>query len=109
MTIFPRPNWRREGCECLSDSGNVLTVDKRVPLTDAQISATLFGIKGGPVMLGDDIDRINEERLDLIRKVFPRLPECTRATSSCAPRRAWPWRTRWDYDGSPRTARTNRC
>ncbi len=62
----------------ISDSGNVLTVDKPIPLTDAQISATIFGINGGPVMLGDDIDRISEERLDLIRKLFPRLPECAR-------------------------------
>ncbi len=62
----------------ISDSGNVLTVDKPIPLPDAQISATLFGINGGPVMLGDDIDRISEERLDLIRKVFPRLAECAR-------------------------------
>lgn len=62
----------------LSDSGNVLTVDKPIPLPDAQISATIFGINGGPVMLGDDIDRISEERLSLIRKVFPRLPECAR-------------------------------
>ncbi len=62
----------------LADSGNVLTVDKPVPLADAQISATIFGINGGPVMLGDDIDRISEERLAIIRRVFPRLPECAR-------------------------------
>ncbi len=62
----------------LADSGNVLTVDKPVPLADAQISATIFGINGSPVMLGDDIDRISEERLAIIRRVFPRLPECAR-------------------------------
>ncbi len=62
----------------LADSGNVLTVDKPVPLADAQISATIFGMNGGPVMLGDDIDRISEERLAIIRRVFPRLPECAR-------------------------------
>ena len=62
----------------LADSGNVLTVDKPVPLADAQISATIFGINGSPVMLGDDIDRVSEERLAIIRRVFPRLPECAR-------------------------------
>jgi hypothetical protein len=62
----------------LSDSGNVLTVDKPIPLADAQISATIFGINGGPVMLGDDIDRMDEDRLLMVRSIFPRLPECAR-------------------------------
>jgi hypothetical protein len=59
----------------INDSGNVLTLDKPIPLSEAQIVATIFGISGGPVMLGDDIDRIAEDRLALIRKVFPRTPE----------------------------------
>lgn len=59
----------------LNDSGNVMTLDKPVPLCEAQIVATIFGMCGGPVMLGDDIDRISEERLALIKKVFPRTPE----------------------------------
>jgi hypothetical protein len=62
----------------LADSGNVLTVDKPVPLADAEISATIFGLNGGPVMLGDDIDRMDASRLDLVRQIFPRLPECAR-------------------------------
>ncbi|HZT28723.1 MAG TPA: hypothetical protein VFA33_02480 [Bryobacteraceae bacterium] len=62
----------------LADSGNVLTLDQPVPMSDAQISATIFGINGGPVMLGDDIERIGEERLRMLRGVFPRLPECAR-------------------------------
>ena len=62
----------------VNDSGNVMTVDKPIPLSDAQITATIFGISGGPVMLGDDIDRIAEERLALIKKVFPRTPEIAR-------------------------------
>src|SRR5208337_1353429 len=62
----------------LSDSGNVLTIDKPIPLADAQISATIFGINGGPVMLGDDIDRMDEDRLLMVRTIFPRLPECAR-------------------------------
>lgn len=63
----------------LCDSGNVLTVDKPVGLQDAQISATIFGMNGGPIMLGDDIDRMSEERLQIIRQLFPRSPECARA------------------------------
>lgn len=62
----------------LADTGNVMTVDKPVPLADAQITATVFGINGGPLMLGDDIARMSEERLELVRRVFPRLPECAR-------------------------------
>jgi hypothetical protein len=59
----------------VNDSANVLTLDKPIPLCEAQIVATIFGICGGPVMLGDDIEQISEERLNLIRKVFPRTPE----------------------------------
>jgi alpha-galactosidase len=62
----------------LADSGNVMTVDKPIPLADAQITATIFGINGSPVMLGDDIDRMDEERVAMIRRVLPRLPECAR-------------------------------
>ncbi len=59
----------------LSDSGNVLTLDKPLPLPDAQIAATIFGINGGPVMLGDDIARMDPARLEMVKKEFPRLPE----------------------------------
>jgi hypothetical protein len=62
----------------LADSGNVLTIDKPIPQADAEISATIFGVNGGPVMLGDDIDRMDADRLSMVRKVFPRLPECAR-------------------------------
>ncbi|HWB98330.1 MAG TPA: hypothetical protein VG672_16570, partial [Bryobacteraceae bacterium] len=60
----------------LADSGNVLTIDKPVPLSDAQISATIFGINGGPLMLGDDISRMDDGRLAMVKQLFPRLPEC---------------------------------
>lgn len=63
----------------LVDSGNVMTVDKPMPLPEAQRSATLFGINGGPIMLGDDFGQLDDERLHLVKKVFPRLPECARA------------------------------
>ena len=62
----------------LADSGNVLTVDKPVARGDAEIAATIFGLNGGPLMLGDDIARIDDERLALLRQVFPRLPEAGR-------------------------------
>jgi alpha-galactosidase len=62
----------------LADSGNVMTLDKPMPVADAQIAATIFGINGGPVMLGDDIDRMDEDRLLMVRMIFPRLPECAR-------------------------------
>ena len=56
----------------INDSGNVLTVDKPLKLTDAQINATIHAMSGGPTMLGDDIDRIDDERLALIKKTLPR-------------------------------------
>ena len=59
----------------IADTGNVMTVDQPISVGDAQITATIFGINGGPVMLGDDIDRMADERLELIKKVFPRYPE----------------------------------
>lgn len=62
----------------LADSGNVLTVDQPMPLAEAQIRATFFGINGSPMILGDDIDRIGEERLGMIRRVLPRLAGCAR-------------------------------
>jgi alpha-galactosidase len=59
----------------IADSGNVLTIDKPVPLIDAQISATIFGLNGSPLMIGDDVDRMAPERLAMLRQQFPRLPE----------------------------------
>ena len=58
----------------LADTGNVLTVDQPMPVNEAQFRATFFGINGSPMMLGDDIDRIGDERLAMIRRVLPRLP-----------------------------------
>jgi len=87
-TYRPR-NWERHkytGCKMaasyfthrrlyINDSCNLLTVDGDVPLNEAQISATLFGICGGPMMLGDNIPTIKPERLALIKKCLPRYPE----------------------------------
>lgn len=56
----------------INDSGNVLTVDKPIPLEDARIHATIHALSGGPSMLGDDIRHIDEERLNLIKQTLPR-------------------------------------
>ena len=56
----------------INDSGNVLTVDKPIPLESARIAATIHAMSGGPSMLGDDIDRIDAERLSLIKATLPR-------------------------------------
>jgi hypothetical protein len=63
----------------LADSGNVLTLDKPCPLQDAQTTATIFGINGGPMMIGDDVGRMAPERLALLKKCLPRLPESAAA------------------------------
>ncbi|MCC6585483.1 MAG: hypothetical protein IT168_02080 [Bryobacterales bacterium] len=56
----------------VTDTGNVLSVDQPISVADAQISATIFGLNGSPVMLGDDIARLAPSRLEMLRKVFPR-------------------------------------
>lgn len=63
----------------LADTGNVLTLDKPCPLSEAQIAATIFGINGGPMMLGDNIERMGEDRLAMVKKCLPRLPEAARS------------------------------
>lgn len=55
-------------------NSNMMTVDKPIPLNEAQVSATLFGISPSPVFFGDDMDQMAEDRLDLIKKVLPRCP-----------------------------------
>lgn len=102
-----------------ADSGNVLTVGQPVPLDDAQISTTIFGLNGGQIMLGDDISELPAERLRLLRLVFPRFPEAARVVdlfSSADPDYPkifhLPVRTSWDewdlyavfnYDSQPLT------
>ena len=52
---------------------NVLTIDKPVPLEQARISTTMFGLSGGsPVGLGDDIRNIDDERLRMLKMCLPR-------------------------------------
>ncbi len=54
-----------------NDAFNVMTVDKPVPRNEAEIVASFFALSSGPVMLGDDIATIDEERLAMIKKVLP--------------------------------------
>lgn len=54
-----------------NDAFNVMTIDKPVPLNEAIITVSMFALSGGPVMLGDDISTIGEERLALIKKSLP--------------------------------------
>ncbi len=61
----------------VNDSGNVMTVGG-VPENEARITTTLFGICGGPVMLGDHLPDLPEDRLALIKSVLPRYTECAR-------------------------------
>lgn len=56
----------------INDSGNVLSVDSPFPLNEARIYATIHAMSGGPTMLGDDISRIDESRLKLIKQTLPR-------------------------------------
>ena len=62
----------------IADTGSVMTIDKPISLADAQITVTLFGINGSQLMMGDDIDRMDEGRMRMIRLVFPRLPQAPR-------------------------------
>ncbi|MBO5724189.1 MAG: hypothetical protein J6S58_05110, partial [Lentisphaeria bacterium] len=57
-----------------SCNSNVMTVDKPIPLKEAQIAATLFGISPSPVFFQDDFERMSPDRLALLKKVLPRCP-----------------------------------
>ena len=62
----------------IADTGSVMTIDKPIALNDAQITTTFFGINGSQLMMGDNVDRMDEDRMRMIRLVFPRLPETPR-------------------------------
>jgi hypothetical protein len=80
-----------------ADSGNVLTVGQPVPLNDAQISTTIFGINGGQIMLGDEIGQLRLNacvfygsssrafRKRLARSTFLPAPNPTTRNSSTCP------------------------
>ncbi len=61
-------NWYTHRKLYQNNAGNVLTVDQPLPLRDARIHATIHALSGASSMLGDDIDRMSEERLTLIKK-----------------------------------------
>jgi len=84
---------------------NVLTVDKPVPLEQARIGITLFGLSGGsPLTLGDDFRTIDPERLRLIKQCLPRttgVPTPVDLFENVAPERycrmlKLPVHTEWD-------------
>ena len=62
----------------LNDAGNVLTVDQPLSMNDARIHATIHALSGGPTMIGDDVDRMSDERLALIKKTLPRPRDVAR-------------------------------
>jgi hypothetical protein len=62
----------------LNDSASVMTIDQPIAVSDAQITATIFGINGGPLMIGDDVARMADERLEMVKRVFPRFTEAAR-------------------------------
>lgn len=62
----------------LNDSGNVLSVDKPIPLENARTHATIHALSGGPTMIGDDVDRMASERVELIKMTLPRPREVAR-------------------------------
>ena len=62
----------------LNDSASVMTIDQPIAVSDAQITATIFGINGGPMMIGDDVARMADERLEMVKRVFPRFTEAAR-------------------------------
>ena len=60
------------------NSINILVVSKPISRPEVEISTTLFGMSGGPLFLGDEMDTLDEDRLTYIKKVLPRLPETAR-------------------------------
>ncbi len=55
----------------INDAFNMITIGKPVSKNEARIVCSLFGLSGNPVMLGDDIPSISDERLAMIKKVLP--------------------------------------
>jgi hypothetical protein len=52
---------------------NVLRIDKPIPLELARLSVTLFGLSGdSPMMIGDNLQTIDPERLRLLKMCLPR-------------------------------------
>lgn len=62
----------------VNNAGNVLTVGQPMPLNEARVMATIHALSGGPSMLGDDIRRLSQERLELIARTLPRSLDTAR-------------------------------
>ncbi|MFP4385168.1 MAG: alpha-galactosidase [Spirochaetia bacterium] len=54
-----------------NDAFNVLSLGKQISLNEARFVASLFGLSGNPLILGDDIFTLAEERLNLVKKCLP--------------------------------------
>ncbi len=54
-----------------ADSFNVVTIDKPIPLGEAQTTLSLAALFASPMMLGDDVFDLDEERLALLKKALP--------------------------------------
>jgi hypothetical protein len=53
------------------DSFNVVTVDKPIPVSEAQITVSLAALFESPMMIGDPIFSLSEDRLKLLKKALP--------------------------------------
>lgn len=53
------------------DSFNVVTVDKPVPLSEAQITVSLAALFESPMMIGDPLFNLSEDRLRILKKALP--------------------------------------
>ena len=54
-----------------ADSFNVVTVDKPIPVNEAQISVSMAALASSPIMLGDRIFELSDDRLRLLKKALP--------------------------------------
>ena len=53
------------------DSFNVVTIDKPIPLSEAQITVSLAAMFESPMMIGDPVFSLSEDRLKLLKKALP--------------------------------------
>lgn len=53
------------------DSFNVVTVDKPVPVSEAQITISLASLFESPMMIGDPVFSLSEDRLRMLKKALP--------------------------------------
>lgn len=54
-----------------ADSFNVVSIDKPIPLSEAQTTITMSAMFASPMMLGDLIYEISPDRLELLKKALP--------------------------------------